>query len=111
MAAVHLPLLCVPGPTFVDTNPGATAADFAATIDWGDGSGVDANAQVVLVGGSASGAVFAVYGSHTYNAAGTYSIGVTVADKGGQTLTITPASANATVTESALSVNALPQTT
>jgi large repetitive protein len=111
LAAVHQPLNSVPIATFVDTNPGATSADFTATINWGDGSLPDPNAYVVLVGGNASGTVFAVYGSHTFNTAGTYSISVTVNDKGNQSLTITPASANAAVSQSSLSVNVLPQTT
>ena len=51
-----------------------------------------------------------MYGSHTFNAAGTYSIGVTVNDKGGQTLAITPIIDNATVVQSSLIVSALPQT-
>src|SRR4029077_12130752 len=90
LGAEHRPLISVPVATYVDTNPGASSRDFTATIDWGDGSPNDTNSQVVLVGGTPSGAIFAVYGSHTFNAAGSYSIGVTVNDKGGQTLAITP---------------------
>ncbi len=33
------PLNDVPVGTFTDANPFATAADFSATINWGDGSG------------------------------------------------------------------------
>ena len=39
--------------TFLDANRGATPADFAATIDWGDGSAASTG-FVNLVGGSAS---------------------------------------------------------
>ena len=109
-AAQHVPLNSVPVATFVDVNPGASEADFAATIDWGDGSGPDANAQVVRVGGSAAGAIFAVYGSHTFNPPGSYSTVVTVNDLGGQSLTISSFSSNVTVARSTLSVDVLPQT-
>ena len=108
-ASKHVPLISVPVATFVDTNPGASAADFSASIDWGDGTADDANAQVVLVGGNASGAIFAIYGSHTFDEAGSYSISVDVLDTGGQTLAISPATANANVVSSSLSVAALPQ--
>ncbi len=109
-SVVHQPLVSIPVGTFVDTNPFATATDFTATIEWGDDSGIDSNAEVVLVGGGGSGTIFAVYGTHTYDAAGSYSIVVNVADQDGSTLTITPGSENANVMQSALSVTALPQT-
>ena len=108
-AAVHKPLYAVPVATFVDANPGATAADFAATIDWGDASGPDTNAQVVRVGGTAAGVTFAVYGSHTYASAGGFSIMAIVVDSGGQLLAVAPAAANATVAASSLGVSVLPQ--
>ena len=106
-ATVHVPFFSVPVATFVDTNPGASAADFTAIINWGDGSAVDANAQVVLVGGSGSGAIFAVYGSHTYQGTGGYSIGVLVNDRGGQSLSIIPNASNVTVASSTISVAVL----
>lgn len=37
-ATEGLPLSSVPLARFTDSNPGATAADFIAYIDWGDGS-------------------------------------------------------------------------
>ena len=33
--------------TFADANPNGSASDFTATIDWGDGSAVDANTTIV----------------------------------------------------------------
>src|SRR5262249_36399483 len=58
--------------TFSDTNPAATAADFIATINWGDGSTPtqDPNARVQLISGTATTAVFGVFGSHVYTGLG-----------------------------------------
>jgi hypothetical protein len=68
---------------FSDANPGATVADFAATIGWGDGS---SSAGVV----SASGGGFVVAGSHAYSDGGSgHAITVTVNDDGGSTLSAT----------------------
>jgi hypothetical protein len=102
-ATEHQPLNQVPVATFTDANPLATAADFAATIDWGDSS--SSSGTVALVGGSAAGAVFAVYGSHVYNSGGPFSTQVVVTDVGGSTTTITGAG-NVTVSESPIVVDA-----
>jgi hypothetical protein len=59
--------------TFNDNNAGNTAADFTATIDWGDGT-----SSVGTVSGS--GATFSVSGSHTYAAAGQDAVTVTLTD-------------------------------
>ena len=101
------PLNQVPVATFTDANPLATAADFAATINWGDGVHRGRSSQ--LVGGSAGGAVFAVYGSHLYTSAGSFSTQVIVTDVGGSHTTITGAS-NVTVAESPIVVVAQPLT-
>jgi hypothetical protein len=88
-AALHAGTLTVPSSTslavtanasfsFIDDNTGAPASDFTATIDWGDGS---STAGVV----SGSGGSYAASGSHTYAAAGPYTITVTVVDEGGST--------------------------
>ncbi len=110
-ATEHIPLNDVPVATFVDANAGATAADFTATINWGDSSPVDANARVVLVGGSPAGAIFAVYGSHDYNVTtgSPFSTTVVVNDVGGKTTTITGAG-NVTVGDSPIVVTAAPVT-
>ncbi|MDB5353044.1 MAG: hypothetical protein JWN86_4291 [Planctomycetota bacterium] len=106
----HQPLNNVPLATFIDANPGATAADFTASILWGDGSPVDTNAIVTLVGGSAAGSIFAVSGSHIFATPGSFTIGVNVADKGGSSIAVAPVTPTATIAQSPLSVNALPFT-
>ena len=111
VGALHQPLNSVAVATFIDTNPSATAEDFSGAITWGDGSAADTNVRVVLVGGNATGAIFAVYGSHLYNTAGSFSISTLVNDKGGQPLTITSGSSNVTISQSTLNVNVLPVTT
>ena len=77
----------VPPPVF--GNP----ADFAATINWGDGSATSAG-TIVQTSPSATGqVVFQVFGTHTYaeeNAPGTlYQISVTITDLG-STRSFTP---------------------
>jgi hypothetical protein len=67
---------------FTDANPGATAADFTATIDWGDGHSSTGTV-------SASGGGFVASGSHTYAEEGTYAVSVTVNDVGGQSTSAT----------------------
>ena len=69
-ATENQPLNNVPVATFTDANPVATAADFAATINWGDGTPVDPNARVQLIGGTPAGAIFGVFGSHVYTSLG-----------------------------------------
>lgn len=63
--------------TFTDANPAAAAADFTASIAWGDGS-----TSAGTVSGSAGGP-FSVAGSHSYAEDGTYPISVTITDDGG----------------------------
>jgi hypothetical protein len=78
---------------FSDANPGATTADFTATINWGD-----ASTSPGAVSGPAGGP-FSVSGSHTYLEEGNYAIGVTVGDDGGSTVTL---SGSATVADASL---------
>jgi hypothetical protein len=59
--------------TFTDTDTGAPASDFVATIDWGDGK----TSSGTVSGSNGS---FTVTGSHNYAGAGTYAINVTIAD-------------------------------
>ena len=62
--------------TFTDANPQASASDFTASLDWGDGT-VSAGTVSALAGGG-----FAVGGSHQYEAKGSYPISVHVSDGG-----------------------------
>ncbi len=64
--------------TFTDADPNRVVSDYAATIDWGDGSSSAAGTV-----GAAAGGGFEVKGSHTYAAAGRYTTTVTISDVGG----------------------------
>ncbi|WP_406699414.1 Ig-like domain-containing protein [Singulisphaera sp. Ch08] len=68
--------------TFTDANPLATAADFTASIDWGDGSPISAG----TISQAANGTFF-VSGSHTYGAftpiGSPHTVTVTIRDQGG----------------------------
>ena len=72
--------------TFTDADPYASASDFTATIDWGDGT--TTAGSVVAHNGT-----FEVDGAHTYKDEGKYSVGVSIKDVGGST-----ASAKSTAT-------------
>jgi hypothetical protein len=75
---------------FTDANAGATSADFAATINWGDGSSTTG-----VVTGSGGGH-FTVTGSHAYADGGSgHAITVSVTDDGGSTTTATAPTATA----------------
>src|SRR5581483_12018650 len=69
--------------TFTDANAGATAADFSATIAWGDGTTTNFTSGSV----SEHNGVFTVAGSHLYAEEGTYTTVVTVNDDGGSKTT------------------------
>jgi PKD repeat protein len=62
--------------SFADSDPGGTASDYSATINWGDGSSSPGTV-------AATGSGFAVNGTHTYASPGSYKISVTIADAGG----------------------------
>jgi len=63
--------------TFTDANPNSTVGDFAAMIDWGDGT------QSVGAVSAGRGGGFAVTGSHTYARVGPNSVTVSISDDGG----------------------------
>jgi hypothetical protein len=65
--------------SFTDGNPAATVGELTATIKWGDGTSSQGTIQANGQGG------FDVLGSHTYLAAGTYTVQVLVTDAGGCT--------------------------
>lgn len=62
---------------FTDFSPGARAADFGATIDWGDGT-----TSAGEVRATADPFLFEILGTHQYETPGTYPIGVRVRDEG-----------------------------
>jgi hypothetical protein len=66
---------------FGDENPHAASADFAATVDWGDG--------VISTGSVSGGGTFAVQGDHSYQEAGWYPIKILVTDAGGSSRSVT----------------------
>lgn len=70
--------------SFTDQDPGGTVSDYAATIDWGDGS---SSAGVI---GTDHGA-FTVTGNHTYadSKLGVHSVTITINDAGGSQTTAT----------------------
>ena len=85
------PLFNGPVAIFSDGNPGATIADYKATIDWGDGTPATTGTIVALAGV----ATFEVTGSHTYATSGVnggigkYTIQTLISDVGGSKLTVT----------------------
>ncbi|HET6874994.1 MAG TPA: PKD domain-containing protein, partial [Acidimicrobiales bacterium] len=68
--------------SFTDGNPSSTKADFAATINWGDGHN-----SIGTVNGSAG--HFTVSGTNTYGEEGSPTITVRVTDAGGNSTVIT----------------------
>lgn len=74
--------------TFTDANPLATAADFTASIDWGDGTPIAPG----IISQAADGTFFVV-GSHTYSAAtpagSPHTVQVTIQDRGGASVQAT----------------------
>jgi hypothetical protein len=85
--------------TFTDANPGATAADFTATITWGDGH---TSAGTVSANGAGG---FSVSGTNTYAEEGSYGLGVQVTDVGGATA---GANSTAAVADAALTATPAP---
>lgn len=83
--------------SFVNADSVSTAADFEATIDWGDGTAV-AGGTVAAAGGS----TFTVSGSHTYSAAGSYTITTSIDEPAPGT-----ASASVTATATILTAQAI----
>lgn len=75
--------------TFTDDNPGATIADFHATITWGDGH----TSSGTIVPPTAPTRIFSVSGSNLYSTSGQFAVAVTINDVGGMSAT-----ANSTVT-------------
>jgi hypothetical protein len=68
---------------FVDANPLAKAADFAATVTWGDGNSSNTPGGVAVVSDGSDGSSSEVLAGHTYAQAGSYDYSVAVSDPGG----------------------------
>ncbi len=62
--------------TFMDTGTPGVPTDYAATIDWGDGT--TSAATQITSQGTPNGVVFSVFGNHTYAEEGTYPVNVTI---------------------------------
>jgi hypothetical protein len=77
--------------TFTDADPGGTASDYTATIDWGDGT---SSAGTVTGSGP-----FTVSGDHTYAEEGPYTATVKIVDIGSSTVSVT---SGVTVADAAL---------
>ncbi len=79
-----LALVNVPLATFDDRNHFASVSDYNATIDWGDGTLLDRNTVVSIVGdaflGGFPNTLVQVSGNHTYAEEGMYKIVVTILD-------------------------------
>ena len=67
--------------TFSDADPAGTAADYTATITWGDGT-MSSQGTISKLGGG-----FAVNGTHTYARSGSYTTTIAINDAGGATTT------------------------
>ncbi len=80
---------------------GGSSSDYAATIDWGDGT--DSTDGAIVNNGYGS---FAITGSHAYAEEGNYNVTVTVTQVGGATATLF---STATVVATALTAAAPPQ--
>jgi hypothetical protein len=87
---------------FTDANDQASATDFTATINWGDGTTTVAAVSDSIDGG------FDILGSHTYRHAGNKNVTVTINGLGGGTVntTLTAPIANAVLNASGKTVNA-----
>lgn len=62
--------------TFTDPDPGASASEYTATVDWGDGTQVSQDAPIV---GTSAG--FRVDSSHVYTEEGNYSTTIPITDR------------------------------
>jgi hypothetical protein len=85
--------------TVTDANTAATAGEYTATIDWGDGS----PASTGTVTGS--GGSFTVAGNHTYAEEGGYTVTTTLSDVDTPANTPAAATSTATVADAALTAS------
>lgn len=90
--------------TFTDANAGAAAGDFAATIDWGDGSSLSAGSV------TGSNGTFTVSGGHTYADHGAYGVKITLFETATATSPALTIDSTAAISDAALNVTATPIT-
>jgi hypothetical protein len=81
--------------TFTDPDTSATASEYSAAIDWGDGSTSTGTI-------SGSGGSFTVTGGHTYAEEGSFTVKVTITDVDNASNNAPPTSATATVADAPL---------
>ena len=77
--------------SFSDANPQGARGDYAATIDWGDGT----RSAGTITGDP--GGPFTVTGGHTYAEEGTYAVSVLITDLGGPPQFLNYFTANANI--------------
>jgi hypothetical protein len=70
--------------TLMDTGPNATAAEYSAFVDWGDGTFSDLDSSAFSANSSGG---FNLTADHTYAEAGSYTVNVIVTDQGGSEAT------------------------
>src|SRR5439155_399603 len=70
--------------TFTDPDPLSTAAEYDATINWGDSS--SSSGTIAGAGGNSP---YTVSGSHTYTTTGSFTVTTIINDTGGSTTTAT----------------------
>lgn len=85
--------------TFNDPDTSASASEYSATINWGDGSPTSSGTITSTGGGN-----FTVSGTHTYAEEGTYTVTVTITDVDNVSNTATTTS-TATVADAALTAS------
>jgi len=89
--------------TFTDADPSGIVSDYAATINWGDGT--PPSPGTIVANGTGG---FNVSGSHVYAEEGNYTVSTRVADSGGSAVTanISMTVADAPLSASGTTVNA-----
>lgn len=76
--------------TFVDAAvPDCDLNDYSGVIAWGDGSTTPVSPSNGTITAGTGTCTFNVYGDHTYTETGPFNVQVTIADKGGATVTLT----------------------
>src|SRR5207302_6516080 len=68
---------------FADAGGPEPVSNYTVTIDWGDGSPLDASATI-----NALGSLSQVTGNHTYAIPGTFTVVVTIVDEGSSSITV-----------------------